>query len=253
MSVTQSNVLRDEDLKETHLQGLSARTLHARRLMTVYVYEAPVRLWHWVSALCILVLCITGYLIASPLPSLSGSPSEHYQMGWIRYLHFAAAWIFAIAFLGRVIWAFMGNVYAREMFYIPFWRVSYWKGLIDTILVYAFIRSRGKKFVGHNPLAVTAIFFCFTLTSIFMIFTGFALYSEGTGMDSWEAKLFGWVIPLLGGHLSTHFLHHWGMWVIILFVMIHVYTVVLEDIASRQSLISAMTNGYRFFKDDQPK
>ena len=29
----------------------------------IYVYEAPLRLWHWVNALCIVVLCITGYLI----------------------------------------------------------------------------------------------------------------------------------------------------------------------------------------------
>ena len=39
---------------------------------TVYVYEAPVRLWHWISALCIVVLAITGYFIASPLPGVSG-------------------------------------------------------------------------------------------------------------------------------------------------------------------------------------
>ncbi len=247
-----SGALQDKDLEGTHLQGLSACSLKAKRLTTVYVYEAPVRLWHWVSALCILILCITGYLIASPPASITGSPSEHYQMGWIRYLHFATAWVFAIAFLGRCIWAFIGNAYSREIFYIPFWRSSYWKGLWDTILVYAFLRRDGQKFVGHNPLAVTAMFFCFTLTTIFMIFTGFALYSEGTGPGSWEAKVFGWVIPLLGGPLETHYLHHWGMWVFILFIMIHVYTVVREDIMSRQSLISAMTNGYRFFRDDQP-
>lgn len=34
--------------------------------------------------------------------------------------------------------------------------------------------------------------------------------------------------------------------------MIHIYTVTREDITSRQSLISAMTNGYRIFRDDRP-
>ena len=28
----------------------------------VYVYEAPIRLWHWINALAILVLAVTGYL-----------------------------------------------------------------------------------------------------------------------------------------------------------------------------------------------
>ena len=33
------------------------------------VYEAPVRIWHWVNAVAVLVLIVSGYLIASPLPS----------------------------------------------------------------------------------------------------------------------------------------------------------------------------------------
>lgn len=38
----------------------------------VYVYEAPLRLWHWVNALAIVTLAITGYFIGQPLPTLSG-------------------------------------------------------------------------------------------------------------------------------------------------------------------------------------
>ena len=33
------------------------------RRTSVYVYEAPVRLWHWVNAAAIMTLCVTGYLI----------------------------------------------------------------------------------------------------------------------------------------------------------------------------------------------
>lgn len=35
----------------------------------VYVYDAAIRLWHWVTFLAIIVLCVTGYFIASPPPS----------------------------------------------------------------------------------------------------------------------------------------------------------------------------------------
>ncbi len=38
----------------------------------VYVYDAAMRLWHWVTALSIVVLCITGYFIGSPPPSVGG-------------------------------------------------------------------------------------------------------------------------------------------------------------------------------------
>ena len=40
-------------------------------------------------------------------------------------------------------------------------------------------------------------------------------------------------------------LHHLGMWSIILFVIIHVYAAVREDIMSRQSMISTMVSGWR--------
>ena len=41
-----------------------------RRQTAVYVYEAPLRLWHWITVACITVLCITGYFIGSPLPTM---------------------------------------------------------------------------------------------------------------------------------------------------------------------------------------
>ena len=44
----------------------------------IYVFEAPVRLWHWIHALSIGVLCVTGYFIANPLPSLGGEASDHF-------------------------------------------------------------------------------------------------------------------------------------------------------------------------------
>ncbi|MGC7980973.1 cytochrome b/b6 domain-containing protein, partial [Salmonella enterica] len=37
-----------------------------------YIYEAPVRLWHWITALSIVVLAVTGYFIGHPLPSIQG-------------------------------------------------------------------------------------------------------------------------------------------------------------------------------------
>lgn len=56
----------------------------------VYVYEAPLRLWHWINALAIVVLAITGYFIASPLPSVPGEATDNFLMGYIRFAHFTA-------------------------------------------------------------------------------------------------------------------------------------------------------------------
>ena len=69
----------------------------------VYVYDAGIRIWHWVTAICIVVLSITGYFIGSPPPSLGGEAYEHFLFGWIRFTHFAAGMILGVAFLLEVV------------------------------------------------------------------------------------------------------------------------------------------------------
>lgn len=218
-------------------------------LKPIYVYEAPIRLWHWINAGAIVVLAITGYLIGSPPPSLSGEASQHYLMGYIIFTHITAAYIFAVGFLGRVYWAFVGNHYARELFAPPLLSLRWWRGLLSEARWYLFMRKDAPVFVGHNPLAQFAMFFMFVLGSLFMLLTGFALYAELLGPNSWAQWAFGWVLPLFGGNPQTlHTWHHLGMWFIICFVIVHIYTAVREDIVSRQTMVSTMINGWRFFK-----
>ena len=224
-----------------------------RRQTAIYVYEAPVRLWHWVNALAIVLLCVTGYFIGNPLPSMPGEASDNYLMGWIRFIHFAAAFIFAIGFLGRIYWALVGNVHARQMFVLPVWRMRFWREVLHELRWYMFLVRDPKKYVGHNPLAQLAMFTMFTLGSVFMIVTGFALYAEGTGQGSFFDILFGWVHPLVGNTQVLHTIHRLGMWLIIIFAVVHIYAAIREDIMSRQSMVSTMISGHRTFKDDDPE
>ncbi len=218
----------------------------------VYVYEAPVRLWHWVNALAITVLAVTGYLIANPLPSVTGEASDHFIMGYIRFFHFAAAYIFTAGFIGRAYWALVGNRHARELFRLPLFRRSFWAELWHEVRWYAFLEKEPKKYEGHNPLARLFMVVIVTVGGFFMVLTGFALYAEQTGPGSWQDLLFGWLIPWAGQSQDVRMWHHWGMWIIVVFVMIHIYVAIREDILSRQSIVSTMINGWRLFKDDRP-
>ena len=218
---------------------------------SVYVYEAPVRIWHWVNALAIVTLALTGYFIGSPLPSQPGEASANFLMGYIRFTHFAAGQVLAIFLILRVYWAIVGNKHARQIFYVPFWSGRFWSEWLHEVKWYTFIARQPKKYVGHNPLAQFTMFFMVTLPLFFMVITGFALYSEGTGRDSWEYKLFGWVFSIFPNSQDVHTLHHLGMWVILTFVMVHIYVAVREDIMSRQSIISSMISGERLFKDEE--
>jgi Ni/Fe-hydrogenase 1 B-type cytochrome subunit len=221
----------------------------ARSLRSIYVYEAPVRLWHWVNALAITVLAVSGSFIGQPLPTLSGEASDHYLMGTIRFVHFAAGYVFAVGLLGRIYWACVGNHHARELFTLPLLQAAYWRSVGVMLKWYAFVIPRPSQYVGHNPLARLAMFFGFFLLSLFMLVTGFALYGEGLGRGSWADTLFGWVIPLFGQSQDVHSFHRLGLWAMLVFVIVHVYAAIREDIMGRQSIVSTMVSGHRTFKE----
>jgi len=249
MASARSEALREaralDGAPEHHVEGLVDHSM----MRAVYVYEAPLRLWHWVTVVAMIALFITGYLIGKPLPSVGGEASDHYVMGYVRMIHFIAAYVFAIAFVLRIYWHFAGNAWARELFTPSLFSGKFWGGLIHQIKWYLFLTNEPRSYVAHNPLASLAMFLMFALVGLFMIFTGFALYSEGLGIDSWAGKMFGWVIPLLGQSQDVHTFHRLGMWIMLMFAMVHIYMAFREDILSKQSIVSTMVNGYRYFKD----
>lgn len=221
----------------------------AQSIRSVYVYEAPIRVWHWTNALAIVVLAVTGYLIASPLPTTSGEASEHYVMGIVRFVHFVAGYVLGIGLLVRIYWAFVGNAYAKELFWLPIFQMAYWKDVWSMCRWYAFVADRPGQYVGHNPLARLVMFCLFLVPVIFMTLTGFALYSEGQGSGGVFDGVFGWVIPLLGGSQAVHTWHHLGMWSLLCFMLVHIYAGVREEILGRSSMASTMISGHRTFKD----
>jgi Ni/Fe-hydrogenase 1 B-type cytochrome subunit len=219
-------------------------------LEAVYVYEAPVRIWHWLTVLCFIVLGVTGYLIGAPPPSIHGEAVDSFVFGWIRTIHFVTAFILIIAFVWRIYWVFAGNHHARGIFAPPLWSGAYWRGIGSQGLYYLFLRDESERWVGHNPLAQTAMFFMFTLGTIVLIFTGLGLYAQGYGWGSAWMNAFGWVTVLFGTPQTVRTVHHFAMWYVILFSIIHIYMAFREDIMSQGSVISTMVNGLRLWKGE---
>lgn len=214
----------------------------------VYVWEAPVRLWHWVMMLAMFVLIGTGFLIGVPPPSVGGEAYDTFWFGYVRFLHFAAGYVFAVFFLLRVYWAFVGNRYAREIFIVPVKMLdaNWWSGLVHQTLYYLFVYRHSRGYQGHNPLAMAAMFFMYLLGAVWMILSGLALYGEGAGMGAWQYTYFtSWLQPLVGDSQQLHTYHRLGMWYLIIFAVVHIYMVIREDVFSKDTVISTMINGWR--------
>lgn len=214
----------------------------------IFVWELPVRIYHWINALAIVALCITGYFIGNPPAIMSNDEASfRYLFGWIRYLHFAAAYIFIFNTLFRVYWAFVGNKYARWNNFIPtsgkFIR-ELWEVVMKDILM---IKKGAYHSIGHNPLAGFIYFLTFVAFLVQTV-TGFGLYADNSTW--WFPKLFAWAQGLAGGDFLLRNIHHSVMWFFIIFIMIHVYLVFYHDYVEGNGEISSMGGGYKFITSD---
>ena len=218
----------------------------------IYVFTIPVRIWHWLHAISITTLIVTGYFIANPLPSMSGEASDHFVMGTFRLVHFTSAFVFAIGMVVRFYLAIVGNHYTRELLIVPIFHRGFWAHVWHEIQFYAFLTRKSQKNVGHNTLAQLFMWLTNVIVAFFMMCTGLALYSQGTGAGSWADTLFGWVFVLQASSQTVRMWHLMGMWIMVVFIILHIYMVIRADFASRQNGVSAMISGWRTFKDDGP-
>jgi Ni/Fe-hydrogenase 1 B-type cytochrome subunit len=214
----------------------------------IRVYGWGLRTWHWVTAGCIVTLAVTGYLIGSPLPSIGGEASDHFMFGKIRFIHFSAGLVLAVAFVYRVLLAVVGGPLHREIFAPRIDKPRFRRDFVAELKWYAFLRREPNPTVGHNPIAQVLMFALFTLPVAFMVVTGLSLYAEGQGQGTMLDRLFGWVGPALGGSQPMHTYHHLTMWAIVGFVILHVYAVTREDVLGGQSTLSVIVSGYRYFR-----
>lgn len=215
----------------------------------VPMYGPGIRFWHWTNALVVTVLCVTGYFIGTPPPSSIGDTSVLYWMGWIRFIHLAAGYLFAVLSLMRLWLAFSAGGIAHQLFLPEIWRASWLRGLMKQIEWNLLLTDRPFRYIGLNPLGNIIMLLAFVIPGLLLILTGFAMYAEVTGHESWQYLLFGWMTALWGNTLDLHILHRLAMWVVIGFVMVHVYISVREDILSRQTTVSTMLSGDRLFRD----
>lgn len=215
----------------------------------VYVWEFPVRLYHWVNAACVVVLIATGFVIGRPTTITYGT--EAYQQFWfgtVRFSHFLAAFVFFFNFLVRIYWGFVGNEFARWHNFIPTNR-SRWKEILEVLRVDILQTDLQERIsLGHNALAGLIYFLSF-LVFLFQAFTGFALYSSMS--TSFLPRLFAWVVPLLGGDFAVRQWHHMMMWFFILFVIVHVYLVFYHDYVEGRGTTSSMVGGWKFEREDR--
>lgn len=220
----------------------------------VYLWQLPLRIMHWVAAVAIVVLILTGFYIGRPYfmpPMDSGAP---YWVGFVRLVHFLAGAALAMTAIVRVYWLFAGNRFERFPALFPV-RPRDWVNMFRQVKFYMLIHpERAPKYIGHNPmqqLSYTAMY----LVTALMVLTGFALFAPANP-GGWIDTAFGWLIPLFGGLQTVRLLHHVVTWVFVAFIPIHIYLAMRADVWEHSGSVSSIISGGKFvdveeeFEDD---
>ena len=215
----------------------------------VYLWHLPIRAMHWIAAIALVLLIVTGFTIGRPYYLPRGNVQGEFFIGWVRLVHFIAAGALVATAIVRGYWLLVGNRYERWRALFPVHRRD-WANMWRQIKFYLLIHpERAPKYLGHNPLQQ----FFYTLTyvvAVVMVITGFAMYGQANpGGFIRSATL--WVPQLLGSMQTVRLLHHVLTWYFLIFIPIHVYLAIRSDLLERTGTMSSIVSGGRFVPADE--
>ncbi len=218
----------------TQADGL--RTIHR---VKVHVWELPVRFMHWAIVGSIGVLTVSGIVIANGnMGLLIDHPTG---MNVNRAIHTGAGYILVLSVIARIIWMFIGDRYTRWGNFLPVSKERR-TGFVDTLKYYTFLKREPISEAGHNPmagLAYAGVYFLLVLQSI----TGIVM----VGMDRQGGFLWNishWILAYVDSPI-IRFAHHGIMWVLGIFLIQHLYSMVLVDIEENSGIVSSMVTGVK--------
>jgi Ni/Fe-hydrogenase 1 B-type cytochrome subunit len=212
-------------------------------LVKVYVWQIPVRITHWVIAVTLVILSITGLYIGRPFMTMAGPAGQSFVMGWMKVLHLYSAWVFTAAVVVRVIWMFTGNKYAHWDKFLALNPVRR-RGILPVVSFYLFMRDKPPAYVGHNPVAAGAYTLVFGLYFL-AILTGLVMHGASAEVGSVMAWFGGWA-SLFGGLQTVRWIHHVVMWLLLGFAVHHIYSAWLMTIVDADGTMDSIFSGYKF-------
>lgn len=181
-------------------------------MKTIFVWDVPVRLFHWLLVTSILMLFITG--------KTGGNYMEwHKKIGY-----------FVIGLiLFRVVWGFVGSYHARFKNFVrsPSAVISYGKSLF---------KKDSPQYVGHNPMGALSVL---ALIAALGFQTATGLFSNDDIML--EGPYASMVSKAFSDQMTN--LHKLNSNVILVLIGLHLSAIVFYAVFKKEQLIEAMLTG----------
>lgn len=235
-------------------QRASARAVHGGEV--VYRHRLATRLWHWVNAVTIVVMVMSGLMISNAHPHLYwGEYGANFDRPWFdpprfpgwatipstynlalaRHWHLFFAWVLAFGLLAHLIVSLVNRhiqldlaLCRRELSPAHLWQ---------DVKDHARLKfPTGQEALGYNVLQkITYILVVFGLIPL-LILTGLSL---SPGFDA----VMHWPLDLLGGRASARSLHFVCAGLMVVFLVVHLTLVMLAGPVNE--IRSMVTGRYR--------
>ncbi len=228
------------------------------------------RIIHWSFFLAIINNIITGFYIAYPFLMFGNSPTQAdslstgvlnsgetnqaFIMTWMRDFHFIGAVLIDVIF---IVWLYLAFFSWKEPLYksfIPFGDKieEAWK----MIKHYFTLKDRPETGRYQDPLNAV-IFTIFHLLILLQMLTGFQMYvASFTGtsaVGAWWPWLMhlstDWTLVIFGGLTGVTLVHLFIMWLIIIFIVYHIYIEVWRSVMWKEGDILIPFGGYKYIRN----
>ena len=221
---------------------------------------ATMRTIHWTNAFCMIVAVATGLYIGHPYyQTFIADPAvDKYVMAWNRWGHFIVAIIFDVTAI------LIAYLYFFSRFEKPYKKlIPTWTNIKEFFEVFLNLITfnRRKNFDSSHSDSYNIVFFTiFHLLLVFMLLSGLQLYVHGlaSGISSigawWPAMLHlatDWTLEVFGGNMGVRIAHHTSMYLILVWVMCHIYYQVWRTIFWREGDISIVVGGSKFVREEE--
>jgi len=195
------------------------------------IHPLVVRITHWVNALAILVMVLSGWQIynASPLFGFS-FPDDLTLGGWLAgalQWHFAAMWVLLLNGLIYLAYGIASGHLRRRMFPLSP------RAMLNDVL------SALRGHLAHDDLSVYNAAQKAAYLAAILLATGLVL----SGLAIWKPVQFYALASLMGDYEGARLLHFFCMAGLVLFVLVHVLMVLLVPKTFLTMITGKLKNG----------
>jgi len=211
-------------------------------------FSAGYRWQHWIRALSIVVLTVTGFYIAVPfVVQTPNSEPTSFMYALFRSWHIIFGFIMTWVILYKSYLFIFGRKHQMERDAI--------KDIVNPVVwikqigYYLFISKHPKLSGVYNPVQFMA-YVGFYVMMFLLIITGFILYvhvyHDGLGGFMYDPMMS--LEVMMGGLAMVREIHHITMWGVILFVLAHVYMAVFNAVYGKEGAMDAIFSGLKWHK-----